>query len=150
MHCYEGKLGVVKKGSKKETRFHYYNGNLASKRHALLRRETRSWWRLQKWQECCDYLGNDVKNCLPDGFTRKQRPLMAGDLCSQSQSSICVTYRHWHTLVKTSPLSTKTYYSAKHWDLTGISVVYTGRIVVVVGLFLKASNNGFLCISVFS
>lgn len=42
---------------------------------------------------------------------------MADDLCSQSQSSICVIYRHWYTLVKTSLLSTKTYYSAKHWGL---------------------------------
>lgn len=33
MHCYEGKLGVVKKGSKKETRFHYYNGNLVKDMH---------------------------------------------------------------------------------------------------------------------
>lgn len=88
-----------------------------SKRHALLGRETRSCWRLTRWQECCDYLGNDVKNGFPDGFTRKQRPLMAGDLCSQSQSSICVTYWHWYTLVKTSLLSTKTYYSTKHWGL---------------------------------
>lgn len=33
MHCYEKKFGVVRKGSKKETIFHYYNGNLVKDMH---------------------------------------------------------------------------------------------------------------------
>lgn len=32
MHCYEKKFGV-RKGSKKETIFHYYNGNLVKDMH---------------------------------------------------------------------------------------------------------------------
>lgn len=33
MHCYKKKFGVVRKGSKKETIFHYYNGNLVKDMH---------------------------------------------------------------------------------------------------------------------